>query len=302
MTEESTAEVLEPTPEFVLENGELTINDVEEPQPEEPVAQEEPVAEAKEETVEESPQEEQADNVFTLKRKGEEIKVDPDEAVQLAQKGYDYNEKMRELNAQRDAMMPYQSMVERMQKDPAFASHINQYFNGSTQEQPKEANFDELVEDDPVEAVKRLKAQQDQFTQQQYQQQQQQQQQQAYEQHLYQQAQIAQETVPDYQERIPAMREVAMSAGFTEAELSGVNDARLIKILNLAAQAMEGQKTTAASEEIVAKEVKKAPKIESPGVGKADDSNAKKQREAFKSAKRDGSAEAWASYLADIVT
>lgn len=118
---------------------------VEEDEPEEDESEEKTVAE-KEATPEQKTEQSQK---HKLKVEGQEIEVTDEERDALAQQGMHYTRKMQELAAERNALTPYQALIQQLNSDP----NLSQYIAGYWQQRQPAAQQPPQFED-PIEQLK----------------------------------------------------------------------------------------------------------------------------------------------------
>lgn len=234
-------------------------------------------------------EEEQSDS-HTVKVDGEEKTVTLDE-LKRGYAGQAYIQKqMREVAEARKAA---QSEAEQARQDRAMLAHLVQSAQQGGLTPPKEPDPAKFQED-PIGfmedklAYDQAKAQYDQNMQalqyQQYQQTEQQRQQQM--QFLQEQAELLKQEIPEFADpeaggKLRAeLRQTGAHYGFSDEEVAGVQDARMVKVLNDARKWRELQ----ASKDQVKEKAKKARPVVKPGAKKRTDAASvarKKQRERF---------------------
>lgn len=259
---------------------------IEDDQEEAPVDEEVETEEVEAEAEESDSEEETQEPVkLKLKRGDEEVEVDLEEAKDLAQQGYDYTKKTQELAEQRKQTEMYAQALKaqeqsiRMQaelqaafiKDIAKVEAISEQLSAYEQ-----VDWAALSDSDPVQAQKhwiqyqmlqnkRAQAQSE-IQQKHSQLQQQRQQQDAV---RLEQARVELlKAMPDFNaDKAKAIRDTGKSYGFSDDELSGVNDPRMVKVLAdaMAYRALQAEKAN------VTKKVTGKPPVVRPG---AKDNNA----------------------------
>lgn len=248
-----------------------------EPEPEED--ENIPADEEVEQEDEDSEEEPQEPVKLKLKRGDEEVEVDLEEAKNLAQQGYDYTKKTQEVAEQRKQVEMYahaikaqeQALRQQAELQQAFIKELAKVESITDQiSQYESLDWNALSDADPVQAQKlwiqyqtlqnkRTQAQQEISQKQNY-----------LNQHRQQQQAMALEqaraellkAMPDFNaEKATAIRESAKSYGFSDDELSGVTDPRMVKVL---ADAMAYQKLQAEKVNVT-KKVQGKPPVVKPG-------------------------------------
>lgn len=247
-----------------------------------------PETEATEEKAEEpKPDEEQPEihpepRRFKLKYKGEELDKDEPEVIELAQKGYDYTQKMQQLAKDReDAQAKVKADVEAKEKE--YLSRLETYKKYVEKVAGIEhVDLNKLAEQDPQ------RAQQEFFKQLQYQQtlnaidgelRQATQQRETQAREAYNKQ--AKEAVEKLQERIPGwsndlyskiLKGAVDGYGFQSTEVNAITDHRAIEVLN---DALKWREYQAAPKKVSEKKVPAvAPKVQKPGAGEKPDQGA----------------------------
>lgn len=219
------------------------------------IEQEEPVADDAEEVEQEASEEETPEaRKLRLKRGDEEIEVDESEAIELAQKGYDYTKKTQALAEERktveeraqavQAQEQYlaqqyqvqQALIKDVARIEALSDQIAQY---------ERVDWQSMSDSDPVQAQK-LFFQYQQLTTQRNQlgQELQAKQGQAYAMQQQRMQQVLADgykqlskDIPDWSaEKAQKIREAVKAYGYSDQELSNVYDPRLVRIMHDAAQ------------------------------------------------------------------
>lgn len=245
-------------------------------QPEEEEPQEQGTTQAEAESEEDQTEEPQR---ITLKRGEEEVEVDLDEAKNLAQMGYDYTKKTQEVAEQRKQVEMYAQAVKAQEQ--AFRQHaelqqsliqdLARLENLNDQiAQYERVDWNSLSDNDPVQAQKAYFA----YTQLMNRRTQAQSELQNKHQNLVQQRSQAEElrlaqakeelvkALPDWNaEKAKEVRESAKSYGFTDSELSAINDPRQVRVLvdALAYRKLQSEKAN------VTKKVSEKPPVVKPG-------------------------------------
>lgn len=250
----------------------------EEKEPEQPPEESQQESEESTDT-QESDEEQPADQPkLKLKRGEEEVEVEYSEAVELAQKGYDYTKKTQELAEQRkhtemyaQALQAQERMLQQQAElQTAFIKEIAKVESLSDQISQYEAlDWAQLSDTDPVQAQKlwisyqqlqnkRTQAQTE-LQQKDYQLQQQRAQHNAL--RLEQARSDLLKAMPDFNsDKAKVLRDTGKEYGFSEDELSSVIDPRQIRVLADAAAYRKLQ----AEKQVVAKKVTGKPPVVKP--------------------------------------
>ena len=248
-------------------------------------AKEAPAEEAKAEeaTAEEV---EEAPRKLKIKYNGEDREVDESEAVELAQKGYDYTQKMQKLAKEREeSANKFKAEVEAKQKE--YEQHLDTHRKALEKLAGfEDVDLNKLSQEDPV------RAQQEFFKRvafnQQLQQIQAEQQRTAQQRHTEMQAAIrkqAEASVEALQSKIPGwgndlygkvLKTAVKDYGFQQQEANAITDHRAIEVLH---DAMKWRELQAAKPKTVDKRVAAVPKVQKPGTTEKSDSKASKVRE-----------------------
>jgi len=272
-------EIETPTPRN--EKGQFT--KAEEPKSEEA----KPETEATEEKVETPEEVKPEPRKFKLKYLGEEKEVDEPETIELAQKGYDYTQKMQQLSKEREelsakvrteqetAKRQYESQLELYRKYVESLAGVEQVdLNKLAAEDPTRAQQEFFKQLKFHQALQSIATEQQKFAQQR-------------DQELG-EARIkrAKEAVEVLSNDIPGwsndlygkiLKTGVDTYGFKAEEVNAIDDPRAIKVLNDARQWREYQ---AAKPKTVDKKVQaSAPKVQKPGSGEKPDPNANKIKE-----------------------
>lgn len=288
---------------FVEQEDEPRPNfDEEEEQPAEQEVAEEESAEEESAEVEETEDEEQepeSGRKLRLKHNGEEVEMDEAEVINLAQQGYDYTKKTQQLAEERKQIEAHVQAIKAQEQafqvqaqvqsaliaDIAKVTALDEQLNAFSQ-----ADWNAISDADPVQAQKLFF----QFNQLQQQKQQlvaqmaakQQQFQQAMAERIKLQTMTGLEQlkkdVPDWgDEKRNEVRQSAKSYGFSDQELSGITDPRVVKVLLDAAQWRKLQ----TSKPTVSKKVSQASTPVKPGAKDSKTANqaaVKQTREALR--------------------
>ena len=234
---------------------------------------EETQEEAKEETVE-APKEESQTRKLRLKYKGEEKEVDEPEAIELAQKGYDYTQKSQQLAKEREELQA-RVKTEQEAARKAYESQLETYRQATLRlADPEVLNTDlsKLALEDPAKAqhlffkrqqiaetLQAIQAEQQKLTQQR----------ETEARETYQKT--AREAVEKLQERIPnwnndlygkILKGAVDQYGFQQTEVNAITDHRAIEVLN---DALKWREYQSAKPKTVEKRVAAVPKVQKPG-------------------------------------
>lgn len=122
--------------------------------------QEETVEEiSEEEDTEEAEEEESEPEKITLIHRGREIQVGEDELVALAQKGFDYESKMRDLKETSADYQGYEAMKQIMEQNPEIRDRVRAAFaaqeSDSKDEEEQESSSWSLLDDEDEAPVKK---------------------------------------------------------------------------------------------------------------------------------------------------
>ena len=114
--------------------------------------------EVTEETPEEEPEQE-AGELLTMNYRGEQVQVTRDKAIELAQKGFDYETKMAALKETNADYAGYEAMKEWMAANPDEAAKVKSIIAGETEEPQQEEELDDdwLSDFEDEEEAPRLK-------------------------------------------------------------------------------------------------------------------------------------------------
>lgn len=236
----------------------------------------------KEETPEEPAEESPPPRKLKLNYKGEEKEVDESEAVELAQKGYDYTQKTQQLAKEREELnLKMKAEAEK------FRSEYENKLSVQKKALEKFAGLDidlaKLAQEDPV------RAQQEYFRQLQFKQQ--------INEIEAEQNRLASERQSEFQEALrkqasesreklseringwnndlygKILKAAVSDYGFSQQEANNITDHRAIEVLNDARQWREFQ---AAKPKTADKRIASAPKVQKPGGGEKPDPKATK--------------------------
>ena len=107
---------------------------LDEPQEAPPAAEEPPKVEAKK-----------------IKHNGQEIEITPDREIELLQKGYDYDFKKQQIEAERAKLQAYQGLVSAIEASPEIKAKVSQALGYQTAQPPvnEQPSFD-----DPIDQLK----------------------------------------------------------------------------------------------------------------------------------------------------
>lgn len=108
-----------------------------------------PVVEEEEEAA--TPAAEPAATARKIKWNGQEVEVQPEQEVELLQKGYNYEQKMAALEAERAKLTSYQGLVSAIEASPDIRQKVSAAL-GYQQEQPVQQAMPQF--DDPIEQLK----------------------------------------------------------------------------------------------------------------------------------------------------
>jgi hypothetical protein len=237
---------------------------------------------------------------------GEEIEIPLDEAVKGYQRTADYTRKTQQLAEERKAAeaTKQQAEVQRQQYEQAIAQALTlaQAF------QPKEPNWDELYQNDPLEFVRQREAWRDrsehltrlQAEQQRLMQVRQQEQVQGLQQHIGNEVQKLTEKLPEWRDEAKAKQEKSAlveygkSNGYSAEEMSKVYDHRAVLMMRKAM--LYDQLMSKKS--LVENKVRQAPKMVKPGNSTPPTSQLdESMRRLRKSGKQDDAARAFMNIL-----
>lgn len=241
-------------------------------EPEEPAeAPAEPEAEAPEPQAED---EAKPSRRLKLKWKGEEKEVDEAEAIELAQKGFDYTQKSQQLAKEREELSAKAKAAEEaaLKRYEAQLETYKQATMKLVDQEAMNADLNKLALEDPAKAqqlfFKKLQIQQ---TLQAIAAEQQQLQAQRMAEVQEKMAQQAKTAVEKLQERIPGwnndvygkiLKGAVDGYGFESAEVNAITDHRAIEVLH---DALKWREYQAAKPKTVEKRVAAVPKVQKPG-------------------------------------
>lgn len=284
--------------------------------PEEEVpAEEAPAEEAKaeEETpAEEAPAEEEKPTKRSLKLKyrGEEKEIDEDEAVELAQKGYDYTQKMQQLAKEREeATASARKAAEEARKQYETQLEVQrQLVLKLADQEALTANLAEIALQDPAKALQlQLRRQQIAETYQAVVAEQQKLIQQKESEGKEQYQKQAREAVERLQERIPnwnnnlygdILKSAVTHYGFKQEEVNAITDHRAIEVLNDARQWREYQ---SAKPKTVDKRVAAVPKVQKPGSTEKSNPNADRMKASMAKLQKSGHRDDAVDYVQSLI-
>lgn len=219
-----------------------------------------------------------------LKYRGEEKEVDETEAIELAQKGYDYTQKSQALAKEREEL----TAKVKTESEAARGAYVRQ-LEVQRQAVLKLADQEALTGDlsaiamqDPARAVQlQLKRQQIVETynsivneQQRLEQQRIQENNEAQSKRISESRERVQESIPGWNDALygKILKASVDNYGFTQAEVNTVTDHRAIKVLH---DALQWREYLAAKPHTVDKRVAAVPKVQKPGTGEAPTPKAK---------------------------
>ena len=271
----------------------------EEAKPEE----EAPEVKAEEAEPEEQPEPEQKPTLkLKLKYKGEDKEVEGEEAVtELAQKGYDYTQKMQALAKEREelsAKVKTEQESARKLYEQQLEVHRNLVLKLADQE-ALTANLAQIALEDPAKALQlQLRRQQIAETYQAVVAEQQKltQQREAEAKETY--TKQAMEAVERLQERIPnwnndlygkILKHAVDNYGFQQQEVNAITDHRAIEVLN---DARQWREYLAAKPKTVDKRVAAVPKVQKPGTAEKPNASADRLKDTRAKLEKTGSREA----------
>lgn len=247
---------------------------------------------------------------------GEKRFVSYEELRNGYQRQGDYTKKTMELAKERNELAPFAQMVAHAKADPDFVRHVQAYFqHGPAPQLQMAARMDiadeqlaQLLDSDKPEHVRQAKeilnarAQYRRVMAEraQYEQAAQAEQRRLLEQYLDSERQKATAAIPNYPQQVPAIAATLRDVyGFTEAELNGVYDSRLVK---LAHDAMLYRKSLEDGSKLGLEAKRKAPlppKAAKPGAGKTLTAREiRRSKEMTARAKSSGRTEDWAAAIA----
>ena len=279
-------------------------------EPEAEAAQPEPEAEQATEEATPEPQAEEESKPeprrLKLKWKGEEKEVDETEAIELAQKGFDYTQKSQALAKEREelqAKIKAEAEAARAQYEQQLEIQKQTVLKLVDQE-ALNADLNKLALEDPAKAqqlfFKKLQIQQ---TVQQIEAAQAQIQQQRMSEMQEKLQTQAKQAVEKLSERIPGWNNDVYSKildgavgnyGFEKSEVNAITDHRAIEVLH---DALKWREFQAAKPKVVEKRVAAAPKVQKPGTSQEKpDPNAKRLSEVKSRLDKTGSREAAQEY------
>ena len=257
-----------------------TRGDEDAPEDDEPKGESETNEEVESEDSDDDSQEQpEEDGTLKLTHNGKEVEVPIAEAKKLAQQGYDYTQKTQALAADRKAVENYAHAIKAQEQilqqqaatQAAFIKEIAQIENVNAQlAQYDQVNWNELSDSDPVAAQKHwiTKTQLENKRVQLHNEINQKQQQLTQHQAQMQEARLAEaraellKAFPDWSaEKAAAFRDTAKSIGYTDQEIGGIVDPRLIKLLDLANEGLKFRNRKPATEN----KVQGKPPVVKPG-------------------------------------
>lgn len=273
-----------------------------EAQPETEAPKEEPKEAPKEEAKEEEvPQ----PRKLRLKYRGEEKEVDETEAVELAQKGYDYTQKSQALAKEREELAS-KAKAEQENARKQYETRLTEYSQlvmKLADQEALNADLSKLAETDPAKALQ-LRLRRDQIVetlqavrseQQRLANERQNEAREAYAKTVREAVETLQRDVPGWsQDLYGKVLKTGLDYGLRQEEVNAIADPRLIKVLNDARQWREFQ---AAKPKAVEKRVAEVPKVQKPGTTEKPDPGSEKLKESMANLKKNGSREAAQDYV-----
>ena len=237
------------------------------PEDDAPQGESETNEDAEGEDLEDDSQEDSSEEgTLKLTHNGKEVELPVSKVKDLAQQGYDYTQKTQKLAEDRKSVENYahaikaqeQALQQQAQTQAAFIKELAQLENINSQlAQYDKVNWNELSDQDPVTAQKywiaktQLENNRVQLGNQINQKQEQLTQQQAH----AQEARLAEaraellRAFPDWNaEKAAAFRDTAKSIGYTDQEIAGIVDPRLVKLLDLANEGLKFRNRKPATE------------------------------------------------------
>jgi hypothetical protein len=258
-----------------------------------------------------------ADTVHDVTVNGKKSFVSYPELVKGYERLSDYTQKTQELASERNEMAPFAAMVAHAKKDPDFVRHVQAYFQQGPHPELQAAARADLADeqiaalldsDEPgqvarAKEVLRARAQLRQVMAQrkQYEEAAQAEQKQMLESYLAAERSKVEHSIPDYANKA---KDIASSLrdvyGFTEAELSGVYDSRLVRVAH---DAMLYRKSLENGSKIGLEGKRQAPpppRAVKPGAGRTVSAQeVRRSREMTERAKQSGRTEDWAAVIAN---
>jgi hypothetical protein len=261
-------------------------------------AEEAPEA-AAEEPAEEAPEEEAPPppRKLKIKYKGEDREVDEPEAVELAQKGYDYTQKMQQLSKERDESAA-SVKAERAAAAKQYEEYLETHKKAITQIAGVKTfpEIEALSKSDPVAAqqeflravavnqtISEIEAQQTKLRNERQSEMQSAQRKQAQE-----AVEILQSDIPGWSNDLygKVLKNSVKDYGFKEQEVNSITDHRAIKVLH---DAMKWREFQAAKPKTVDKKVASVPKVQKPGTTEKPDPKAQDLKVSFDQLTKTGS-------------
>lgn len=279
--------------------------------PKEDAPAEAPAEAAAEETpAEEAPAEEPAPpRKLKLKYKGEEREVDEEEAVSLAQQGYDYTQKSQALAKEREELAA-KVKAEVEQREAQYLQKLETHRKAleklvgiddtdlvkiAQEKGPAVAQEEMFKRLQYHQTLQQIEAEQQKLTQQKSQEMQAQ---------LKKQAEAAVETL---QAKIPGwgndlygkvLKTAVKEFGFQQQEVNAITDHRAIEVLH---DAMKWRELQAAKPKTVDKRVAVVPKVTKPGTTEKTDPKANRVQERLANLQKTGTREAGVSYFEELL-
>jgi hypothetical protein len=248
---------------------------------------------------------------------GEKRFVSYDELRNGYQRQADYTRKTMELAKERGDLAPFAQMVAHAKKDPDFVRHVQAYFQQGPRPDLQAAARADMADEqiaalldssdrqdvDRAKEILRARAQLRTVLsqRQQYEQAAQAEQQQLLEGYLAAEREKVSTAIPDYPKQAPAIAAALRDLyGFTEAELKGVYDSRLVRVAH---DAMLYRKSLEDGSKLGLEGKRKPlppPRAAKPGAGKATSAKEiRRSKDLTARAMRSGQTDDWASVIAN---
>lgn len=250
-------------------------------------------------------EEQEGADAITVEIDGQTRTLTADEVKSGIMLEADYRRKTAEISNERKALAEQRNAFE-AEKQQAIAS-FNERLKVLQELQDPEPEWDS---DDPIGSMERQRAWDKKNKgvqaklQEHYQELQKQQQETAFrrQQQMQQQAQMLPELIPEWKDPTIAQRETGeiadflRSNGFTQEEINSVNDARLVKVLRMAAK---GTQMTEAKKTVVKKKTAKAPRVQKPGTTPKKNVKASAAKQSMSTARRSQRPQDWQKAFID---
>lgn len=262
----------------IIESEEKAEAPKEEAKPEEAA----PETKAEETSPEEKSEEAKAEvRRLKLKYNGEEREIEEPEAIELAQKGYDYTQKTMALAKERDewrAKSKQEHEAKLKEYDDKLAV-TERALTEITLPELKNVDWNKLASENPQEWAVRLqhahqvtaKLAEIQAERQKISQQREAEAKESFQKQAKEAVEILQKDIPGWSNDLYGnILKAGVDAGFKQEEVNAITDPRAIKVLWKAKMYDDLQK----AKPIVEKKVEKAPKVAKPGAGEKPDQNA----------------------------